>query len=166
MSTPSDRPAPEYPADNGARPEFVSFLLAERDAAVLHDAARTARESVLRSGVRYRRLSDLLDECLPAQRDVQDSIARAVSMPPTELDGLRRARVDPLTVSAYALLCLGDAFGVPPQALRNLVEAEHQRFPSTGTSARGQTLASAWAAFDEASARLTAENPARFTTDD
>jgi hypothetical protein len=142
------------------------FLDAERDASELRAAARVAREALAHSNVRYRRLSDLLDEWLPADRAAQDRIARAVSMPATELDALRRSRVDPLTVSVYALLCLADAFGISPAHLRSLVGADHERFAGAKASARGASEVDGWAAFDSACDRLTAENPARFNVDE
>lgn len=157
---------PAVPSDPMAAPEFRMFLNAEHDAAELRAAARAASETFARSGVTYRRLSDLLDEWLPADRAAQDRIARAVSMPTTELDALRRSRVDPLTVSAYALVCLADAFGIPSPHLRSLVRADHERFAGTGASARGAPEQDGWRAFEAAWERLTAESPARFTTDE
>jgi hypothetical protein len=147
-------------------PEFRLFLEAERDAAELRAVARSVRETLSRAGARYRRLSDLLDECLPADKAAQDRIARAVSMPTTELDALRSSRVDPLTVSVYALMCLADAFGISESNLRRLIQSDHERFGLTGASARGGEESDPWAAFDTARVRLTAENPARFTTDE
>lgn len=159
-STP-DRGSPSPTGDPG--PDFRLFLDVERDASELRAAARAARDALAHSGVRYRRLSDLLDEWLPADRAAQDRIARAVSMPAGELDALRRSRVDPLTVSLYALFCLADAFGIPVAQLRALVSADHERFAGARASARGVPDGDGWAAFDAAHARVTAENPARFS---
>jgi len=160
----ANRGVSTMPSDPGA--EFRMFLNAERDAAELRAAARAARDAIASAGVRYHRLSDLLDEWLPADKAAQDRIARAVSMPAAELDALRRSRVDPLTVSLYALLCLADAFGIPDQDLRSLVRADHERFAGAGASARGVRDREGWQAFDAAHARLTAENPARFNEEE
>lgn len=166
MTSTPERGVPARPADASVPAEFRMFLDAENDARELRAAACAAREAFARSGVRYRRLSDLLDEWLPADRAVQDRIARAVSMPATELDALRRSRVDPLTVSVYALLCLADAFGISPDQLRALVSADHERFAGAKASARGAVEGDGWAAFDSACNRLTSENPARFNAEE
>lgn len=136
---------------------------AERDAAALREAARAAREFLAQTPSAYQRLSDLLDEWLPADRAVQDGIARAVSMPPTELDALRRSRVDPLTVALYPLVSLAEAFGVSGEHFRALVCADHERFAGARATARGRDTDEGWAALDAALERMTAENPSRFS---
>lgn len=153
------------PRHEVTRPEFQLFLSAERDAAEFRQVAQRVRGMLVQTNVHFRRLSDLLDECLPADRTVQDRIARAVSMPTTELDALRRSRVDPLTVSLYALLNLAREFGISQPQLRGLIQADHERFADTQASARGGADADGWVAFDAASARLSDENPSRFTSE-
>lgn len=145
--------------------DFRQFLEAERDAAELRAAARAAREMLAESSLPYRRFSDLLDELLPADRTAQDRIARAVSLAASELDALRRSRLDPLAVPPYPLFCLAEAFGIELPQFRRLVEGDHIRFAAASASARGaasEEEGEAWALFDRTWDRITAENPARF----
>ena len=148
--------------------EFRIFLAAERDSAELHAAARVARQAMASGGTPYRRLSDLLDEVLPAEKSAQDRIARAISLGSSELDALRRSRLDPLQVSPYPLLCLADVFGIDVHRFRMLLKADHERFVDATASARGSVAdaSESWQAFDEAWERLTSENPARYTSPD
>ena len=146
-------------------PEFLAFLDAARDAAELRAAANVARELLRASGPAYGRLSDLLDEVLPTDKGAQDRIARALSLASSELEALRRSRLDPLAVSPYPLMCLADVFGLDFAQFRRLVESDHARFAKGVVSERGgvHDEANSWNALEQAWERLTAENPARFT---
>ena len=145
--------------------DYRYFLEAERDAAELRAAASSARAILGTAALPYRRFSDLLDELLPADRNAQDRIARAVSLAASELEALRRSRLDPLAITPYPLFCLADAFGIELQHLRRLVQADHERFAAASASTRGaaqEPSEDAWEAFYRAWDRVTAENPARF----
>jgi hypothetical protein len=147
--------------------DYRHFLEAERDAAELRAVARAAREMLAEAALQYRRFSDLLDELLPADRSAQDRIARAVSLAASELDALRRSRLDPLAIPPYPLFCLAVAFGIELQQFRRLVQADHERFAAASATARGAAQDPAedpWASFDLAWERVTSENPARFNT--
>jgi hypothetical protein len=145
--------------------DYRQFFEAERDASELRAAARAARETLAESSLPYRRFSDLLDELLPADRTAQDRIARAVSLAASELDALRRSRLDPLAIPPYPLFCLAEAFGIELPQLRRLIQGDHERFAAASASARGAASdaeGDPWASFDRTWDRITAENPARF----
>lgn len=139
------------------------FQDASESAAALRKAAARAQEILGPRGWAVTRLSDLLDEVLPTDRAEQDRIAQAIALPASELDALRRHRVDPLMLSPFAIVNLASEFGIPREQLNQLLIADHKPYENTSVSARGAAIADAWSQLDAEWDRVRSENPARFT---
>jgi hypothetical protein len=154
--------SPDSPSDA----DWLLFKEADQSAAALRTAAAKAREILTAKDWTVRRFSDLLDEVLPVDRRQQDYIAKAVALSASELDALRRHRVDPFALSLFSLVTLADEFGIQRDAFRALLEEDHKPFKKAHASARGGGDPTDWSEVDRAWARLRAENPARFTSPD
>jgi len=109
----------------------------------------------------FQRLSDFLDEVLPADPKRASRLARAVSLEPSALNRLRRGELDPVRTSHGAIAQLLQALGIDRGTLRRLVAADHAKF-GTVVSRGADTLADDdWQGLEAALDRLDLDSPTR-----
>lgn len=109
------------------------FLFVERVRMTLRELGLTSAgdDFGLSGRTPVLRLSDVLDEALPADPDACAAIARLLDLFPEALDGLRRHRVDPLTLppaSLEGLVRFAHAARIAPDLLRIMIEQDRVKF--------------------------------------
>ena len=112
-----------------------TFQHMRQDADELLRAARRAAEIFrARPVTSFARLSDLIDEVLPANHMAELRIARAIDMAPETLARLRARQLDPAGAPelGLALASLGRVFGLSREDFLKLASADHAGFQPAG----------------------------------